>query len=164
MFTFKSFALVVCGMAAFLFMAEESYAQSSRKSGSSNSSRYRSRSSQGSETKVTKVTGRLSGNLDQMVMMEVFDSNGDDVVSKKEVSNLLLLLTGLDTNRDGRITAEEMSEEAIMTVAPRFEEDKKRAMVKEMEMKEKMEMEAKEKMEVSSQDRPELADQGSSRR
>jgi len=155
MFTSKSFALVLCGMAAFLFMADESQAQSSKKSGSSSSSR--SRSSQGSEKKPTKVTGRLSGNLSQTVMMQVFDSNGDDVVSKKEVSNLLLLLTGLDSNGDGRITAEEMSEEAIMTVAPRFEEDKKRAMAKEAEMK--------EKMKVSSETpKAEMVSNGSSNR
>jgi Ca2+-binding EF-hand superfamily protein len=68
-------------------------------------------------------------------MMQVFDSNDDHVLSKKEVSNVLQLLTGLDMNGDGRITAEEMSEEAIMTVAPRFADDKQRAMAKAAEMK-----------------------------
>jgi hypothetical protein len=92
-------------------------------------------SSQGSGKKTVKVTGRLSGNLSQIAMMQVFDSNDDHVLSKKEVSNVLQLLTGLDMNGDGRITAEEMSEEAIMTVAPRFADDKQRAMAKAAEMK-----------------------------
>ena len=149
MFTSKSVAVVLCGMAACLFMAEKSHAQSGkRKAGST------SRSSQGSEKKPTKVTGRLSGNLTQTSMMQVFDSNGDDVVSKKEVSNLLLLLTGLDRNSDGRITAEEMSEEAIMTVAPRFADDKKRAMEKKAEMKD----------DSGSQSKPEPVSDGSSNR
>ena len=149
MFISKSVAVVLCGMAACLFMAEKSHAQSGkRKVGST------SRSSQGSEKKPTKVTGRLSENLTQTLMMQVFDSNGDDVVSKKEVSNLLLLLTGLDRNSDGRITAEEMSEEAIMTVAPRFADDKKRAMEKKAEMKD----------DSGSQSKPEPVSNGSSNR
>lgn len=155
MFNWKSLAFVFCGMAAFLLVAEESHAQSGRKSGSSTS---RSRSSQGSEKKPTKVTGRLSGNLSPTVMMQVFDSNGDDVVSKKEVSNLLLLFTAIDTNSDGRITAEEMSEESIMAVAPRFAEDKQRAMAKEAEMKEK------QKMEAGSNARTEMTGENSSSR
>jgi hypothetical protein len=146
----KSLAFAFCGVAVCLFLVEESRAQSGRKTGSST---YRSRTSQGSEKKPVKFTGRLSGNLNDTVMMQVFDSNGDHVVSKKEVSNVLQLLTGLDSNGDGRITAEEMSEESIMTVAPRFAEDKERTMAREAEMKEKMEMEVemKEKMEDGSQ-------------
>ena len=128
MFKSKSLAFALCGVAACLFLVEESRAQSGRKTGSSTS---RSRTSQGSDKKPVKVTGRLSGNLSDTVMMQVFDSNGDHVVSKKEVSTVLELLTGLDSNGDGRITAKEMSEEAIMTVAPRFAEDKKRTMAKE---------------------------------
>ena len=85
--------------------------------------------------------------------MQVFDSKGDDVVSKKEVSNLLQLLTGLDSNGDGRITAEEMSEEAIMAVAPRFAEDKQRAMAK-----------AETKDAPGSQTRPDNPNNGSSNR
>jgi hypothetical protein len=150
MFKTKSLAIAVCGIATCLFLAEESQAQSGRKAGSSYS---RSRASQGSDKKPTKVTGRLSGNLNQSVMMQVFDSKGDDVVSKKEVSNLLQLLTGLDSNGDGRITAEEMSEEAIMAVAPRFAEDKQRAMAK-----------AETKDAPGSQTRPDNPNNGSSNR
>lgn len=158
MFTSKSLAIALCGMATCLFLVQESSAQSGKKAGSSS----RSRSSQGSEKKPVKVTGRLSGNLNELVMMQVFDSNGDHVVSKKEVSNVLQLLTGLDGNGDGRITAKEMSEEAIMAVAPRFADDKKRTMAKEAEMK--AEMEAKADNGSGSQKKPELANDGSSTR
>ena len=165
MFTSKSWAVVVCAMATFLLVAEESQAQSRSKAGSSTS---RSRSSQGSEKKPVKVNGRLSGDLSATAMMTVFDSNGDHVVSKKEVSTVLELLTGLDANGDGRITAEEMSDESIMAVAPHFAEEKRRALKEKEEMNERMERKEErgmnEKTDAGSQAKSDTSNDGFSNR
>jgi len=141
MFVSKTSAVILCAVAASLFLVGETQAQSARKAGSSSRGNYSKGNTSGSSSKTAAkkmtVRGNLNVSISQTTLLQVFDGNGDNVVSKTEASKIMMLLDGLDTNKDGRISAKEMSMESIYAVAPDFEADQKRAMTqKEMEMKE----------------------------